>query len=70
MPIIHPHCFGAGGMTVNDSELLTNSKILDLDTEIWYNRNTESEVITMLNRNENRQMKMCLVTLDELMPRR
>lgn len=26
-------------------ELLTNLKILDLDTEIWYNRSTESEVI-------------------------
>ena len=28
----------------------------------------ESEVVAMLNRNENRQMKMCFVTLEELMP--
>lgn len=49
-------------------ELLTNFINLDFDTEIWYNRGTESEVIAMLNRNESRQMKMCFVTLEELMP--
>lgn len=51
-----------------EMELLTNPNLDNL-LQIWYNINRESEVCKMLKRNECRQVKMFMGSIEDLMPK-